>query len=181
MNLCGMAKVRGEHWAWTFLRLSRETQGKALFTLRMFNADIGALAHLFKSERCLPSLGDAGAHVTQVMDSGWTSFVLSYWVRKTGLFSIEHAVHRMTAAPARIMGLTDRGTLRVGDRADINVFDAAAVAEMQPELVNDFPGGAARFIQRATGYKATLVNGVVNVEEGEHTGQRAGMVLRHAR
>ena len=64
--------------------------------------------------------------------------------------------------------------------ADINVFDAEAVAELHPELVNDFPGGAARFIQRATGYKATLVNGQVNVLDGEHTGVRAGAVLRHA-
>ena len=77
---------------------------------------------------------------------------------------------------ARIMGLKDRGTLAAGQRADINVFDAATVAEKQPELVNDFPGGAARFIQRSTGYKATLVNGQVNVLDGEHTGARAGAV-----
>jgi N-acyl-D-aspartate/D-glutamate deacylase len=82
--------------------------------------------------------------------------------------------------PARIMGLKDRGTLEPGKRADINVFDAGTVAEKHPELVNDFPGGAARFIQRSTGYKATLVNGVVCVQDGEHTGTRAGSVLRHA-
>jgi len=180
MNLCAMACERGEHWAETFLRLARETNGKALFTLRMFNSDLGALAHMFKSDRCFPSLGDAGAHVTQVMDAGWATFVLSYWVRETGFFTLEDAVRRMTAVPARIMGLKDRGTLAVGQRADLNVLDAASVAEQQPELVNDFPGGAARFIQRATGYKATIVNGVVNVENGEHTGARAGAVLRHA-
>jgi len=180
MNLCAMATARGEHWAETFLRLGRETNGKALFTLRMFNANLDALAHMFKSERCFPSLGDAGAHVTQVMDAGWATFVLSYWVRETGFFSLEDAVRRMTAVPARIMGLRDRGTLEVGKRADLNVFDAGTVAERQPELVHDFPGGAARFIQRSTGYKATLVNGVVNVLDGEHTGARAGAVLRHA-
>ena len=180
MNLCAMAKARGEHWAETFLRIARETSGKALFTLRMFNSDLGALAHMFKSDRCFPSLGDAGAHVTQVMDAGWATFVLSYWVRETGFFTLEDAVRRMTAVPARIMGLKDRGTLAVGQRADLNVLDAASVAEQQPELVNDFPGGAARFVQRATGYKATIVNGVVNVENGEHTGARAGAVLRHA-
>ena len=114
------------------------------------------------------------------MDAGWATFVLSYWVRETGFFTLEEAVRRMTAVPARIMGLKDRGTLAAGQRADINVFDAATVAEKQPELVNDFPGGAARFIQRSTGYKATLVNGQVNVLDGEHTGARAGAVLRHA-
>ena len=106
--------------------------------------------------------------------------MLSYWVRETGFFSLEDAVRRMTAVPARIMGLKDRGTLAVGQRADLNVLDADTVAEQHPELVNDFPGGAARFIHRATGYKATIVNGVVNVENGEHTGARAGAVLRHA-
>jgi N-acyl-D-amino-acid deacylase len=65
-------------------------------------------------------------------------------------------------------------------RADINVFDADKVAERQPELVNDFPGDAPRFIQRSTGYKATIVNGKINVLDGEHTGTRAGMLIRHS-
>jgi N-acyl-D-aspartate/D-glutamate deacylase len=86
----------------------------------------------------------------------------------------------MTAVPARIMGLRDRGTLRLGMRADVNVFDAGQVSELQPELVHDFPGDAPRFIQRSTGYKATIVNGELNVLDGEHTGIRAGAVLRHA-
>ncbi|MBM3644430.1 MAG: amidohydrolase family protein [Alphaproteobacteria bacterium] len=181
MNLCAMAQARGEHWAETFLRIGRETNGRALFTLRMFNPNLDALAHMFESERCFPSLGDAGAHVTQVMDAGWATFILAYWVRERGFFSLEQAVRRMTSAPARVMGLRDRGTLVVGQRADINVFDPATVSECQPELVTDFPGGAARFVQRARGYRATLVNGQVNVLDGELTGTRAGRVLRHAR
>ena len=60
-------------------------------------------------------------------------------------------------------------------------LDAEKVAERQPELVNDFPGGAPRYIQRSTGYKATIVNGKVNVLDGEHTGIRAGEVIRHGR
>jgi N-acyl-D-aspartate/D-glutamate deacylase len=180
MNLVTMAQARGEHWAETFLRLGRETGGRALFTLRMFNANLDALGHLFRSDRCFPSLGDAGAHVTQVMDAGWATFVLAYWVRETGFFTLPEAVRRMTAVPARIMGLKDRGTLKLGMRADVNVFDADTVGELQPELVHDFPGGAARFIQRSTGYKATIVNGEVNVLDGEHTGMRAGAVLRHS-
>lgn len=180
MSLVAMARARGEHWAETFLRLGRETGGKALFTLRMFNANLDALAHLFRSDRCFPSLGDAGAHVTQVMDAGWATFILSHWVRETGFFTLEQAVHRMTAMPARVMGLKDRGLLKVGMRADVNVFDAAKVVELQPELVHDFPGGAPRFIQRSTGYKATIVNGEISVLDGALTGTRAGQVLRHA-
>jgi N-acyl-D-amino-acid deacylase len=178
-NLAAMAAESGEHWSETFLRLSRETRGKALFNLRMFNRDLKALGDLFKSEHCFPSLGDAGAHVSQIMDAGWPSFVLSYWVRQTGLYSMAEAIRRMTSGPARVIGLKDRGTLAVGMRADVNVFDAGKVAERQPELVHDFPGGAPRFIQRSIGYKATIVNGKVNVLDGEHTGERAGAVIRH--
>jgi N-acyl-D-amino-acid deacylase len=179
MSLVKMAEQRGEHWAETFLRMSRETNGKALFTLRLFNPTLEALKHMFRSEHCFPSLGDAGAHVTQVMDAGWATFMLSHWVREAGFYTMSEAVKRMTSMPARIMGLKDRGTLEVGRRADINVFDATTVAELQPELVSDFPGGASRFIQKSTGYKATLVNGEVNVFDGELTGTRAGRVLRH--
>ncbi len=178
-SLVAMARARGEHWAETFLRISRETQGKALFTLRMFNPNIDALAHMFKSAHCFPSLGDSGAHVSQVMDAGWATFMLSYWVRQRGFFTMGEAIQRMTSMPARVIGLKDRGTLAVGMRADVNVFDADKVAERHPEMIHDLPGGARRFSQRATGYRATIVNGQVNVLDGEHTGVRAGKVLRH--
>lgn len=178
-QLVAMAEAAGEHWAETFLRLALETEGRGLFTLRMFNPDMAGLAHLIESPRVLPGLGDAGAHVSQVMDAGWASFVLSHWVRETGLYTLAEGVRRLTHGPAQVLGLTDRGLLAPGLRADINVFDPARVAEHQPRIVNDFPGGAARFIQRATGYKATLVNGRVNLLDGELTGERAGQVLRH--
>ncbi len=175
-----MAEAAGEHWVETFLRLSRESNGKALFTFRMFNQNVDALKELLQSPHMLPILGDAGAHVSQIMDAGWASFVLSHWVRDEGLFTIGEAIRRMTSAPARILGLSDRGVLKVGMMADVNVLDPSTVAECQPEVVNDFPGGAPRFIQRSRGYKATLVNGQVSVENGEHTGVRSGGVLRHA-
>ena len=178
-NVEAMAAAAGEHWSETFLRLSRESEGKALFTFRMFNLNLDALRDLLRSERMYPSLGDAGAHVSQIMDAGWASFVLAYWVRETGLYSMGEAIRRLTSGPARIIGLRDRGTLAPGLRADVNVFDPEQVAECQPELVHDFPGGAPRFIQRSRGYKATLVNGQVSVSGGEHTGARAGSVLRH--
>ena len=178
-NLCAMAEAAGEHWSETFLRISAETGGRGMFTLRMFNPDIDALAHLIASERCIPGLGDAGAHCTQVMDAGWASFILSYWVRQRRQFPMAEAIRRMTSASARVIGLGDRGLLKPGLRADVNVFDADAVVERQPEIVHDFPGGAPRFVQRARGYAATLVNGQVSVEDGELTGARAGRVLRH--
>jgi N-acyl-D-amino-acid deacylase len=180
-QLLAMAAAAGEHWAETFLRLSLQTQGRALFTLRMFNPDMAALAHLIDSPNVLPGLGDAGAHVSQVMDAGWASFVLAHWVRDRGLYSLEEGVRRLTSGPAAVLGLADRGRLAVGQRADVNVFDPTRVGEQQPRMVHDFPGGAARYIQRANGYRATLVNGRVNLLDGQLTGERAGRVLRHAR
>ena len=179
-HLAALAEAAGEHWSETFLRLSLETGGRALFNLRMFNRNLKALADLFRNENIFPSLGDAGAHVSQIMDAGWTSFILSYWVREAGLYTIGEAVRRMTSGPARVIGFKDRGVLRPGLRADVNVLDPDTVAERQPELVHDFPGGAPRYIQKAVGYRATLVNGEVTVADGEHTGARAGRVLRHA-
>ena len=180
-NLCAMAAAAREHWSETFLRLSRETRGKALFNYMMHNRSLRALRELFKSEHCFPSLGDAGAHVSQMIDAGWPSFVLSYWVRETGVYTLAEAVRRMTSGPARVIGLQDRGRLALGMHADVNVFDANKVAELQPKLVHDFPGGAPRWIQRSIGYKATIVNGTVNVFDGDHTGIRTGEVIRHGR
>ena len=139
-----------------------------------------ALAKAISSEFCLPSLGDAGAHVSQIMDSGWATFVMTHWHRDTGLFTLPEVVRRLTAAPARIIGLSDRGTLEVGRKADINVIKLEELSERMPEIVNDFPGGASRFIQKARGYRATVCNGQVILENDELTGARAGTVLRHA-
>ncbi len=86
----------------------------------------------------------------------------------------------MTSGPAKVLGLTDRGTLEVGKKADINVFDVDAVTELQPKLVHDFPQGAPRFIQRSRGFKATIVNGTISLLDGELTGNRAEQVLRHS-
>lgn len=177
-NIGAIAEANNEHWVETFLRLSRESRGKGLFNLRMFNQSLNELGDLFKSEHCFPSLGDAGAHVSQIMDAGWPSFTLAYWVRESGLYSLSEGVRRLTSAPARVLGLKDRGTLEVGMKADVNVFDPDSVAERQPELVHDFPGGAPRYIQKSLGYKATIVNGNITVEDGEHTGTRKGTVLR---
>ncbi len=172
------ADQEGVHSAEIFLRMSRESRGAALFLLRLFNPNMRAVADLISEGDVLPGLGDAGAHVGQVMDSGWCSFVLSHWVRNEALFPVEEAVRRMTSAPARIIGVKDRGTLTVGNKADVNVIDLERVSELMPEFVHDFPGGAGRFVQRARGYRATVCNGVLILENDELVGARGGRILR---
>lgn len=170
----------GESFAAYFLRLSAETDGRALFNFRLFCQDMDELGDLFShSKNVLPSLGDAGAHVSQIIDADWATFTLKYWIRERGVYSLSEGIKRMTSDGARVMGLTDRGTLKVGQRADVNVFDMDRVTQLQPHIVHNFPGGAPHFTMRARGYKATLVNGQVNVLDDQSTGARAGMVLRH--
>lgn len=178
-SLIELSEASGEHWSETFLRVSRETAGRGLFSFRMFGGNLKENADLFASEHLIPGLGDVGAHVSMIMDAGWPSFMLSYYVREAGVYTLPQAIKRMSADPAAVVGLRDRGTLQTGMKADINVFDPAVVTELQPVLVNDFPGGAPRYIQRSRGYKATLVNGQINMLDGEPTGARAGHLLRH--
>jgi len=177
-DLDTLAKRAGEHPAETYLRLCRDSDGLALFCMRFFNPNMRAVADLISKGDVLPGLGDAGAHVGQVMDAGWCSFVLSHWVREEGLFSAEEAVRRMSSAPARIIGAHDRGVLAPGKKADVNVIDLERVSERMPEFVNDFPGGAGRFVQKGRGFRATICNGTPILENDEHVGARSGRVLR---
>ena len=179
-NLAAMAEAAGEHWSETFLRLSDETDGRALFNHVGENQNLKALRDLFAGG-VFPGVGDAGAHVGMVMDAGWATFVLSHWIREDGLYTMGQGIQRLTGGPARILGLKDRGALEPGMRADINVFDADTVAEAHPYRVADFPAGASRLTQGSVGYKATLVNGEFHVIDGELTEACAGQVLRHRR
>ena len=177
-SLYAMAQAADEHPVETWLRITDETNGKALFHMRGFNVNLDSLEELITTEWAMPGLGDAGAHVSQMIDSGWSTFILSHWHRDSGVYSLEEAVRRISAVPAGVLGLEDRGVLAVGKRADVNVFDISRLEERMPEIVNDFPFGAPRFIQRAAGYKATLCNGDVVLRDDELTGARPGRVLR---
>ena len=178
-SLAELAEAAIESPAETFLRITRDSGGKALFTMRAFNKNMTALANLISSDRCFPGLGDAGAHVSQVMDGGWATFVLTHWCKEAGLYDLPEAVRRITSGPARIMGVNDRGVLAVGKRADVNVIDYDNLHEKMPQIVHDFPFGSPRFIQRAAGYKATICNGQFILRDDELTGTRAGTVLRN--
>ena len=177
-NVARIAERAGLEPAEVFIEKSLATRGRALFVLQLFNPNLRAVADLISKGAVLPGLGDAGAHVGQVMDAGWCSFVLSHWVRDERLFPVEEAVRRMTSAPARVIGLGDRGLVRRGLRADLNVIDLDRVAERMPEFVHDFPGGAGRFVQRGRGYRATICNGETILDKDEIVGTRPGRVLR---
>jgi N-acyl-D-aspartate/D-glutamate deacylase len=177
-SLAGHAQRLGVSPAAAFVELAVARDGKLLVNWPFLNDDLGAVEWMLQHPAIVMGLADAGAHVGLIMDSSQPSFFLSYWVRDRGLFSIGEGVRRLTSDTAQLFDLTDRGVLQPGAFADVNVLDLDAVRVPQPEYVHDFPGGAGRYVQYGTGYVATLVNGQVFMDGGDHTGALAGRLLR---
>jgi N-acyl-D-aspartate/D-glutamate deacylase len=177
-SLAGIAAARGQSPAAVFCELSLADGGATLFTHAFLNQRPEAVEEMIGNGTVVLGLADAGAHVGQIMDASQPTFFLRDWVRDRKLLSLEEAVRRLTSDTAQLFGLRDRGVLRAGAVADVNVIDLAGLRLPAPEYVRDFPGGAGRFVQRSAGYDCTLVNGQIFMERGEHTGAFAGRVLR---
>ncbi len=154
------------------------SDGLELFNTWFFNRNVTGLQHLLTLDHVYPGLADTGAHAGQICDADMSTHYLAYWARDRKIASIADGVRRLTHLPASVLGLIDRGTLRVGAYADINVFDIDALASEHPRYANDFPGGAGRFTIAARGYAATIVNGAIVTEQGANTGERPGKVIR---
>ncbi len=154
------------------------SDGLELFNTWFFNRNVTGLQHLLTLDHVYPGLADTGAHAGQICDADMSTHYLAYWARDRKIASIADGVRRLTQLPASVLGLIDRGTLRVGAYADINVFDIDALASEHPKYANDFPGGAGRFTIAARGYAATIVNGAIVTEQGANTGERPGTVIR---
>jgi N-acyl-D-aspartate/D-glutamate deacylase len=112
------------------------------------------------------------------MNASLPTHLLSVWVRDWQIFTLEQAVRMLTLVPATVWGFADRGLVREGFVADLNVIDPRTVAACLPRVEHDLPGGAARLTQRATGFLATVVGGDVLLEHGEHTGALPGSLVR---
>jgi N-acyl-D-aspartate/D-glutamate deacylase len=177
-TLPAVAGARGTSPVEAFIDLALESDGRVLLNLPFLNQDLGAVDEMLADPTVVMGLADAGAHVGQIMDSSQPTFFLRTWVRDRGVLPVEDAVRRLTSDTAELFGIADRGVLRVGAYADVNVIDLDHLVLDLPEYVHDFPGGAGRYVQRASGYRATLVNGVVSLTDGEHTGAHPGVVLR---
>lgn len=126
-------------------------------------------------------LGDAGAHMRVVCDGAASSFHLAFWsrdrTRGPGI-PLETMVRKLTSECADLYDMTDRGRIRVGQKADINVIDHSRLSLGMPRTQYDLPLGGPRLIQKATGYLATLVNGEVTRRFDEATGARPGRLVR---
>jgi N-acyl-D-aspartate/D-glutamate deacylase len=124
---------------------------------------------------------DAGAHLDFTAYFDYPVYVLEHAVRQHGALSLEEAVHLLTAVPARLYGLRDRGVLRAGAAADVVVLDPETVASGPLETRFDLPAGAGRLYGEPTGIDAVLVNGAVIVDHGAPTDARPGTLLRSGR
>ncbi len=136
-----------------------------------------ALATL-RHPRTVMTFSDSGAHVSLIMDSSIHTHLLAYWVRERKAFTLEEGVKMITLTPAMAWGFTDRGLLRQGCIADLNIFDPAAIAPEIPTIENDLPTGARRLKQKSKGIMATILAGKVAFRNGEHTGALGGKLLR---
>ena len=174
-----LAAAQGKDGVDAFLDLTLADDLDNEFTMTSFNNRIDRMAEILNNPDMLLGLGDGGAHLDMLCDSGYPTYVLGTWVRERKVLTLEHAVQRMTSDPADFFGIKDRGRLMPGLAADVAIFDPATVGSVgRPERRYDLPGGAKRMVMRSQGIEYTVVNGEVTWERGALTGASAGVVLR---
>ena len=149
------------------------------FTAAILNTNREGVLKNLSNPNLMIGLADGGAHVAQLCDAGYPTYLLGTWVRERKAIPLELAVHKLTAKPADVFGLKDRGRLKPGFAGDIVVFDAATVnSAAHLEKRNDLPGGAKRVVMQSQGVDYTIVNGTVVYERGNMTGAMPGRILR---
>jgi N-acyl-D-aspartate/D-glutamate deacylase len=158
--------------------------GRGMIYMPFFNYSYGDLSmtyELMQHEHTRNGLSDAGAHCGAICDGGMPTFLMTHWVRdrqRGPRLQLEKMVQRQTRKTAELYGLTDRGLIAPGLRADLNLIDFEALTFDMPEMVYDFPANGRRLVQHAQGYVGTFVNGVQTVANDEFTGAMPGKLLR---
>jgi N-acyl-D-aspartate/D-glutamate deacylase len=129
-------------------------------------------------------LSDGGAHCGVIADAGMPTFILTHWARdrtKGAQFPLEFLVRKLTRDTAMAYGMSDRGQLKPGLLADLNVIDFEALRLYRPEAIYDLPAGGRRLVQRADGYRYTIKSGQVTFQDGQSTGALPGSLVRGGR
>jgi N-acyl-D-aspartate/D-glutamate deacylase len=170
-KIMDLADERGVTPLDAMLDISLEDGLHTRFSSVLANDDLDGIAWLLPRDNVLFGLADSGAHVSQLCDACFATDLLGSWVRDREVMPLERAIHKLTAEPARVYGLDDRGVIAEGKAADLVVFDPATVADRG---TYDDPA------QPPTGIQLVVVNGTVVVHDGQHTGARPGRALRRA-
>ncbi len=161
-----------------------EKDGRALLYLPLFNYENGNLDHvktMLDHPYTFSGLGDAGAHCGALCDASFPTTLIQHWGRdrhRGPKIPLQTLIKMQTSDTARQLGLLDRGVLKPGYKADINIIDYRKLRLCEPEIVYDLPANGRRLMQKAVGYEATLIAGKVAFRNGESTGQLNGRLLR---
>jgi N-acyl-D-amino-acid deacylase len=160
------------------LDLAVADQFETQFASEMANGDEEQIGRMLAHPNALIGASDAGAHVLSNTDSCYAVWTLQHWVRERGALTLEAAVRKLTADPADLFGLHDRGRIAPGLAADLVLFDPERIGTTGVRFLDDQPAGGRRLITDATGISVSVVNGVVATREGQSTGSRSGQFLR---
>ena len=186
-SLEAMAAARGVSADALAYDLLLEQDGHALLLQTIANysdRNLEAAREMLVDPATAPALGDGGAHYGMICDSTYTTFMLSFWGRdrRSGRIPLAELVRGLTAKPAALLGLADRGQIATGMKADLNVIDFDRLSLKAPRMVRDLPSGGRRLTQDASGYVATLVSGEAIQRDGAPTQALPGrMVERSSR
>lgn len=155
--------------------------GRAILYCPMGNTEenrFDAATDLFGQPGTVLGLGDGGAHYGMICDAAYPTFILTQYVRDKQTLPVEKAVRMLSRETAESVGLTDRGLLRPGYKADLNVIDLDRLHLYAPRVKRDLPAGGKRLSQKSDGYEATIVSGKVTYRNGRATGALPGRLVR---
>jgi N-acyl-D-amino-acid deacylase len=182
LTITELADMTGKHPLDAFLDLALDEGLETEFRVppRDTAEELQSKEQQLKDPYAHISVSDGGAHTRFSANSVWPVYWLSYWIRDREIMSLEQAHYKISAYPAWFADFKDRGTLRVGNWADIIVYkqEELGFVYAKPVYANDFPGGERRLVQKPTGLRYTIVNGTVTFEENNCTGALPGKLLR---
>jgi len=185
-SIAGIARAQGRNPMEVMYDLLVANEGKELFYQPLggyqgFSLD--AQKKLLEHPNVLFGLSDGGAHCGVIADAGMPTFIMTHWGRdrtKGDKMTLEFIVQALTSKTAEAFGMFDRGRIREGWMADINVVDFETMRLYRPEAIFDLPAGGRRLVQRAGGYDVTIKAGQVIFRNGEHTGALPGKLVRRS-
>jgi len=180
------AMSRGEPVLGLIYDAMLEHDGEALLYFPVYNyteMNLDVVHEMLTHPLALPGLSDGGAHVGTICDASFTTFLITHWARdrERGRIPLERIIQMQAHDTSRFIGLSDRGLLEPGRRADINIIDFDNLELLHPTMLKDLPAGGQRLMQNAKGYIATRGKGGVINEDGKLTGARPGRLVRAGR
>lgn len=183
-SVAGRAQRAGRHAVEYLIDLLVEDDGNRLLYKPLFNFAKGNLddvREMLLRKNAVIGLSDAGAHCGAISDGSMPTTALALWTRdrhEDGRLPLELMVNHLTKRTANHVGWFDRGVVAPGHLADLNVIDMTTLSTAPPRIVHDLPAGGRRLLQTATGYRCTIKGGRVTFENGEHTGELPGRLVR---